>query len=154
MIEISRIGSEEKELIFHYVSMLLTELEGEESEFEGIDKDKIFHDMEAVTERFNAFVAKDNSGKVVGIMTVMESFAIYAGGYYGVIDEMYVDPYCRSQGIGKKLIVALKKFARQKKWQRIDVTAPPEGKWKRTVAFYEREGFIFTGLKLRLKLIN
>jgi len=37
MIKIFRIGYEEKELIFKYISLLLTELEGEESEFEGID---------------------------------------------------------------------------------------------------------------------
>jgi GNAT superfamily N-acetyltransferase len=83
----------------------------------------------------------------------MESFAIYAGGNYGVIDEMYVVPDYRSRGIGQQFLAALQEFARQKKWQRIDVTAPPEEKWKRTLAFYENEGFIFTGPKLRLKLV-
>lgn len=66
---------------------------------------------------------------------------------------MYVAPNSRSQGIGQKLITTLIKYAGQRKWQRIDVTAPPEEKWKRTIAFYEREGFVFTGPKLRLKLL-
>jgi GNAT superfamily N-acetyltransferase len=153
MIEISRIGSEKKELIFHHVSLLLKELEGEESEFEGIDPEKIYCDMEDMGERYNAFIATAGSGEVVGIMTVMETFAIYAGGNYAVIDEMYVAPNYRSQGIGKKFLTALKEFARQRKWQRIDVTAPPEEKWNRTVAFYEKEGFVFTGPKMRLVLI-
>jgi len=151
-VEISRIGHEKKELIFKYVTLLLAELEGEEPEFEGIDSKRVFQDMKAVGERFNTFVATAESGEVAGIMTVMESFAIYAGGNYGVIDEMYVAPGYRSQGIGKKLIETLKDFARQRKWQRIDVTTPPEQKWRRTVAFYEREGFVFTGPKMRFKL--
>ena len=103
-------------------------------------------------ERFNVFIATNESREVVGIMTAMETFAIYAGGNYGVIDEMYVAPNYRSQGIGKKLISALKEFAGQRKWQRIDVTAPPEKRWKKTIDFYEREGFVFTGPKMRLKL--
>jgi len=105
--------------------------------------------MEDIGDSFNTFIATTGSGEVVGIMTVMETFAIYAGGHYGVIDEMYVIPENHSRGIGKELIAALMEFARQRKWQRIDVTAPPEEKWKRTVAFYEREGFVLTGPKMR-----
>ena len=152
-IKISRIGPERKELIFRYVSLLLNELEGDESEFEGIDSAKIYREMEVLGDRFSALMATSGSGKVVGMMTVMESFAIYAGGKYGIIDEMYVAPNSRSQGISQKLITALIEYAGQRKWQRIDVTAPPEEKWKRTIAFYEREGFVFTGPKLRLKLL-
>ena len=152
-IEISRIGPEKKELIFRYVSLLLHELEGEESEFEGIDLAKVYREMEDMGDRFCAFMATTESGEVVGMMTVMESFAIYAGGKYGVIDEMYVAPKYRSRGIGQKLISALIEYAGKRKWQRIDVTAPPEEKWKPTVAFYENQGFVFTGPKLRLKLI-
>ena len=79
-IEISRIGPEKKELIFQYVSQLLNELEGEESEFEGIDPTKVYREMEDIGDRFSAFMATTRSGEVVGMMTVMESFAIYAGG--------------------------------------------------------------------------
>lgn len=153
MIKISRIGPEKKELIFHHVSLLLKELEGEEPEFEGIELEKVYRDMEDMGEKFNAFIVSAGSEEVVGIMTVMETFAIYAGGNYAVIDEMYVAPNYRCQGIGRKLIDALKEFARERKWQRIDVTAPPEEKWKRTVDFYQKEGFVFTGPKMRLILI-
>ena len=89
---------------------------------------------------------------MVGISTLVETFAIYAGGSYGVIDEMYVDPEFRSAGVGKMLIDAVKEFGREKNWLRVDVTAPPEEQWKHTVRFYEKQGFVFTGPKLRFKL--
>jgi hypothetical protein len=34
------------------------------------------------------------------------------------------------------------------------VTAPPGDAWKRTVAFYEANGFVFTGPKLRRALTD
>jgi GNAT superfamily N-acetyltransferase len=82
----------------------------------------------------------------------METFALYAGGSYGVIDEMYVDPAHRAGGVGRLLIDAVKDLARRKGWVRVDVTAPPGERWRRTVRFYEKQGFVFTGPKLRFKL--
>jgi GNAT superfamily N-acetyltransferase len=64
---------------------------------------------------------------------------------------MYVDPEFRSAGVGKMLIDAVKEFSRAKNWLRIDVTAPPEQQWTRTVRFYEKQGFVFTGPKMRFK---
>jgi hypothetical protein len=34
----------------------------------------------------------------------------------------------------------------------IEATAPPGARWDRSVAFYERNGFVFTGRKLKLLL--
>jgi hypothetical protein len=44
--------------------------------------------------------------------------------------------------------------ARERGWRRLDVTAPPGDAWRRTVAFYEKNGFVFTGPKLRLRIAN
>lgn len=85
---------------------------------------------------------------VLGILTLTESQAIYAGGFYGVIDEMYVDPEFRSKEIGKKLVQKSIEIAKERGWKRIDVTAPTDGN-KRTVRFYEKNGFVFTGPKLK-----
>ena len=92
------------------------------------------------------------SGEAVGILTVTETFAIYAGGRYGVIDEMYVDPGHRSAGVGRGLLEAAKELGRVRGWRRIDVTAPPGDAWGRTVRFYEGHGFVFTGPKMRCLL--
>jgi len=152
MIQIERAGLEQKETILEFVGRLLRELEGGSAEFEGVDSQKVLAEWAQNQDRVHAFLAKTEEGRVVGISTLVETFAIYAGGCHGVIDEMYVDPEFRSEGVGRMLIDAVKNFGREKSWLRIDVTAPPEEEWKRTVRFYEREGFVFTGPKLRFKL--
>jgi len=152
VIQIERVGYENNEKIIELVMKLLVELEGNSAEFEGINQEKVINDWSRNRERVHAFFAKTEGDRVIGISTLVETFAIYAGGCYGVIDEMYVDPEFRSSGVGKMLIDAIKKFAREKNWLRVDVTAPPEEEWKRTVRFYEKQEFVFTGPKLRFKL--
>jgi len=152
MVRIERVGFEQKEIILDLVNRLLRELEGDTAEFEGVDSNKVIAEWERNRERIHAFLAKNEQNHVVGISTLVETFAIYAGGCYGVIDEMYVDTAYRSKGVGKMLIDAVKNFGKERNWLRVDVTAPPEEQWKRTVAFYEKEGFVFTGPKLRFKL--
>ena len=47
---------------------------------------------------------------------------------------------------------AVKLHGRRKGWLLIDVAAPPERRFERTVRFYEQQGFTFTGPKLRFML--
>lgn len=152
MITIRRTGIAEKKAICQMVLRLLHELEGEVQEFGGIDLTKIYDDMESCGKRFNAFLAYEDRTEPLGILTLYEGFAIYAGGNYGVIDEMYVVPKHRSQGIGQRLLEAAAEYGRTRHWMRIDVTAPPEPEWQRTLNFYEKAGFVFTGPKMRLML--
>lgn len=135
--------------VLRLVGQLLTELEDQPAEFSGIDLQKVRRDLEDVQDRYTAFLAQNSDGEWIGVVTVMEAFAIYANGNYGIIDEMYVAPSYRSKGVGKQLIDAVKQHAQNRGWLRIDVTAPPEAKWARTVRFYEAQGFVFTGPKLR-----
>jgi GNAT superfamily N-acetyltransferase len=86
------------------------------------------------------------------MITIAVIFAVYAGGDIGVINEMYVNPDYRCKGVGKMLVDKAKELAKKKKWQRLDVTAPTEHKWVRTVKFYEQQGFVFTGPKLKYNL--
>ena len=65
---------------------------------------------------------------------------------------MYTDPEYRSSGVGAKLIQAALEYGRTKGWARIDVTAPESDRWIRTRKFYEKQGFIFTGPKLKFLL--
>lgn len=142
----------EIETVLTIVEKLLIELSDEGDEFSGLDREKTLHVISANADRFHPFLAKNEHGEVIGVMTVVESFAIYAGGHYGVIDELYVAPEYRSQGVGEQFIEAVKALGKEKGWARVDVAAPPGEKWQRTVAFYERQGFVFTGPKLRLRL--
>ena len=134
------------------VERLLRELEERPEEFSGLDRGRTLRDLEAAGDRFAAFLARTPEGEAVGVLTVVETLAIYAGGRYGVIDEMYVAPGHRSEGVGARLVAAAKEHGRRRGWVRIDVTAPPEKRWERTVRFYERQGFVFTGPKLRCRL--
>jgi GNAT superfamily N-acetyltransferase len=95
-------------------------------------------------------VAYADNNEVAGIMTLVECFAVYANGYYGVINEMYVKPQFRSHGIGGLLVKSAKKWGIECSWRRIDVTAPESERWIRTQQFYEKQGFVFTGPKLNI----
>ena len=151
-IRIVQAAAGEREDVLALVERLLEELEERPEEFAGLDRSRTLRDLEAAGESFTAFLARTGDGKAVGVVTVVETLAIYAGGRYGVIDEMYVAPEFRSAGVGGRLIEAVKELGRSRGWARLDVTAPPEKKWERTVGFYQRQGFVFTGPKLRCRL--
>jgi len=126
----------------------------EEGDDQGIsDRDRVKRHWFENSSRFTAFIARNENDLPVGVITLSECFAIYAGGNYGIIDELYIVPEYRSKKIGQRLLETVKDHARQKGWKRIDVTAPAGDKWARTVRFYEREGFVFTGPKLKFHLV-
>jgi len=152
VIRIEKAARDDRDTVLGLVEKLLRELEDSPDEFAGLEPGRVARDLEAAGDRFTAFLARSDSGEAVGIATLFESFAIYAGGSYGIIDEMYVDPAWRGAGVGRSLLQAVAEHGRRRGWVRIDVTAPPEKRWERTVRFYEREGFVFTGPKLRLML--
>jgi GNAT superfamily N-acetyltransferase len=96
-----------------------------------------------------AFLAIDE-GAPIGVITLHECAAIYAGGLFGEISEMYVKPEYRSGAIGKLLIQASIKKAQELNWQRIEVGTPPPETSKKTVRFYENNNFKATGTRLKL----
>ncbi len=153
MIEIRRAGPQDRQILLDLVERLLKELEDLPSEFAGLDRDRTLFDLANAGDTFIAFLARV-SGEPIGVLTVTETFAIYAGGRYGVIDEMYVVPEHRSSGVGRVLLEAARELGRVRGWRRIDVTAPPGPAWERTVRFYERHGFVFTGPKMRCLLAD
>ncbi len=63
---------------------------------------------------------------------------------------MYVRPDYRCRGIGGQLVDAAVAVARERRWFRLDVTAPEDETDERALGFYKRRGFEFTGPKLRL----
>jgi len=152
MLRIERAGPGNRQVVLALVERLLRELEESPDEFQGIERDRVVRDLESAGERFTAFLALLPSGEAVGVVTLFESFAVYAGGNYGIIDEMYVAPEHRCAGVGSRLVDAVRQEGCHRGWIRIDVTAPPEKRWNRTVKFYESQGFVFTGPKMRLRL--
>lgn len=103
-------------------------------------------------EKYFVFVARhDNS--TVGFITLYEGYALYAGGAFGVIPELYVRPPYRSKDVGRHLVSDAKRFGCSRGWSRLEVTTPPLPDFKKTLDFYEREGFSITGgRKLKVDL--
>lgn len=99
----------------------------------------------------STLLAFDDDGDAVGILTVAESLALYAGGRIGVINELYVVPPYRSEGVGKILLDAVKDLADQRGWQRLEVTTPGD-EYEKTLRFYEREGFMSIGPRYKFML--
>lgn len=85
----------------------------------------------------------------VGAMTLNECTAIYAGGKFGEISELYVDPNHRSLGIAKRLLDDAQSEAVARGWKRIEVGAPGQPEWQRTLNFYLQNGFDEVGPRLR-----
>ena len=101
-----------------------------------------------------AFLATTHDEQAVGAITLNECAAIYSGGSFGEISELYVIPEYRSKGVGAQLIDAAVSFARARGWPDIEVGAPSVPAWQRTVDFYRRYGFDAVGPRLDLKIEN
>ncbi|BCH26915.1 GNAT family N-acetyltransferase [Mesorhizobium sp. L-8-3] len=84
----------------------------------------------------------------VGIMVLNECTAIYAGGKFGYISELYVRPEKRSKGIAPQLLEVASREGHARGWKRLELAAPRQPKWKRTLDFYLRNGFEELGPRL------
>ncbi len=71
-----------------------------------------------------AFIATRSDERDIGVLTLNECSAIYAGGQFGEISELYVAPDYRSIGVGARLIGAAAEFGRKRGWSNLEVGAP------------------------------
>jgi len=68
------------------------------------------------SSQFYAMVAKDNSGRSVGLMHYRAMASPLRGSMVGFLDDLYVDPSCRGQGVVDALFAALDESARSHGW--------------------------------------
>lgn len=85
----------------------------------------------------------------VGVIVLNDCAAIYAGGCFGEITELYVVPGHRSRGVAGALVAQAVEEGRSRGWKRLEVGAPNQPDWARTLQFYLREGFAEVGPRLR-----
>ena len=102
-------------------------------------------------QRVNGFIAEEHE-TVLGVLLLNQCTAIYAGGHFGEISELFVNPRFRSQGIAKRLVEAAMEFGRSQGWSRLEVGAPKQPDWERSLVFYLRSGFDVVGPRLRIPL--
>jgi GNAT superfamily N-acetyltransferase len=106
-----------------------------------------------VQRRYFVFVARERRLGPVGFLSLCETRALYAGGAFGIIPELYVRRDYRSQRIGRGLLEQAKALAEARRWRQLEVTTPPLPAFDASLRFYEREGFRITGgRKLKLSL--
>ena len=114
-------------------------------------------DLPALTRTASALLAQDTvlgllateDSEPVGLLMLNECAAIYAGGHFGEITELYIAPHLRSQGLAARLLDQAAQISRDRGWKRLEVGAPDQPAWARTKAFYERAGFTEVGRRLK-----
>ena len=136
--------------IARYLRLLYAELFGPAAVLSAHDFEKALAQWAQGARPHWAFLMQDESARGVAFFTLAESFAFFAHGSYGILNELWVNPEVRSEGVGEEVIGFCVQFARQRGWERIDVSAPPDAAWDRTFAFYQKRGFTFTGRKLKI----
>ncbi len=99
-----------------------------------------------------AFLAVDDEGGIVGVLTLNECAAIYANGLFGEIAELYVTPQWRSAKTGALLIDTAVAFGRDRGWSALEVGAPDLPQGQRAVNFYFGYGFKMSGPRLDFDL--
>jgi len=131
--------------ILELIEELLMELEDDQVEIPWVNREKLHGDIrrnldtEAGTKtgpgRLMAILAKEPGGVAVGVLTLVESFALYAGGEYGVIDEMYVRPEYRGQEVERELLDEAVAIATRRKWFHLDITGREGDRNERAARF-------------------
>lgn len=147
-------GTDDAATVIRLVTELLRELGAEGRDFAAMDPGTLAAALvsEWARGRFAAFLAHTSDGVPVGVLTLSVGFALYAGGEYGVIDEMYVRPEHRGAGVGRALLEYARSVGTAESWKHLDVTAPEDDRAEQARGFYESQGFHFVGAKLRLPL--
>ena len=98
-VTIERVGPAAAAEVVRLVDLLLAELGEEGDETGSLDARKMKVAWALREERHCAFLARDEVGEAIGVATVATSYALYAQGDYGIINEMWVAPGHRSAGV-------------------------------------------------------
>ena len=151
-MEIRIAGPELWPQISERVLDLLRELGAESEHLGDFDAARLESAWRADPELLRAIVAVDDDGDIVAVATLVESFALYANGRYGILLEMYVAPEHRSSGLGAQLPAErgrLRKSARvvaHRSNRARGASVGPDGR------FLQRNGFRYAGPKLKITL--
>lgn len=102
---------------------------------------------------YSAIIGLDNNIPIA-VATMTETYALYAGGKIGVIQEFYVSPEFRASGVGSMLIERIKDHGKQNKWSCIELCTPPLPEFERTLNFYQNNGLVPVGGRKMRQALN
>lgn len=118
-------------------------------------------DLESTVQRCAELLSVGHYAAIIGwsddipvaVSTITETYALYAGGKIGVIQEFYVIPEFRCSGVGILLIEQVRTYGQQRSWSCIELCTPPLPEFERTLSFYQHNGLIpVGGRKMRQNL--
>lgn len=146
LIEVTPLDEKHAPIVAEFIYLLIDEL----ASGSGPDRSALAATTEAVLpmKSVSGFLATLGSSPV-GVLLLNECAAIYAGGKFGEISELYVLPEYRSAGVATQLLEVAENHAQERGWKRLEVGAPAQPAWSRTLKFYQREGFEEVGPRLR-----
>jgi ribosomal protein S18 acetylase RimI-like enzyme len=137
-MNIEAAKSHEVYAVLELVEELLIEVVEQGQELPWISREKLHADIRRNLDsdsgsrgapgRLVAILAKESSGVAVGMLLMTQCFALYGGGEYGVIDELYVRPEYRGQDIERELLDEAVAISQRRGWVRLDVTGPETGR--------------------------
>ncbi|MFS4582837.1 GNAT family N-acetyltransferase [Phaeobacter sp. C3_T13_0] len=149
-MQIKAITSRDAGLVAQMVAALISEL-SDGAEVASGPLEMVASDL-LTSAHVTGFLACNADGDSLGMILLNQCAAIYAGGIFGEITELYVEPEHRSLGVAARLVEAAEDLGRSRGWKRLEVGAPAQPAWQRTLAFYQRNGFQETGPRLRKPL--
>jgi GNAT superfamily N-acetyltransferase len=96
----------------------------------------------------------ENPGAIVGVLGCSWPTAIHAVGGYALIEDLWVHPAWRGQGVGGGLLEALYALAHERAVARVEVGLPTEryAGLPETEAFYLAHGFAQLSARMRRAL--
>ena len=94
---------------------------------------------------YRGFVAYGTAGGLQGYIGVDARFAIYAGGHFLQVTELFVQPEARRKGVARTLLASIENMAQWEGGSAIEIGAPDAGKHPGTAAFYENQGYRIVG---------
>lgn len=98
-----------------------------------------------------ALIVGEIDGELAGVLAASWQLALHCGGRYALIQDLWVDPARRGEGVGRELIASLCRVARELGLARVEVGLPRPGYpgLAATTAFYQASGFTPLGVRMR-----
>jgi GNAT superfamily N-acetyltransferase len=141
-IDFRKATSSDSECIGELVVKLATEI-GELTNTQNYDIDLnsiIQRCRELITGGHYEAILGFYEGNPVAVVTMTETYALYADGKIGEIQEFYITPEHRASGLGSILVERVKTHGLQHNWSCIELCTPPLPEFERTLNFYRKNG--------------